>query len=95
MACSTRSKVSESIVNCTFGSISECHKLSYSRTCGFMNFADLSEDEKELLILRSGLDIQHEKESSTTICFHHKKVFLDRYESQQTSCFDPLQKKSA
>ena len=45
---------------------------------------------RELAILRSGIKI--ENQTSATICFHHKKVFLDRFESQHTTCFDPLQR---
>lgn len=80
---------SKIVENCNFVKSSECHKLSYNRLCGLINFTDLTDIEKELVILRSG--IQVENEASAVICFHHKKIFLDRFESQQTSCFDPLQ----
>jgi len=78
------------IDNYSFAESSQCHKLSYSRLCGLDNFIDLSDVERELAILRSGIKI--ENQTSATICFHHKKVFLDRFESQHTTCFDPLQR---
>lgn len=67
----------------------ECHKVSLCRLKGFIVFKDLAEDQRELLIWRSGVQNLSKEDK---ICFYHEKFFLARYESLQTSCADPYNK---
>ena len=62
----------------------KCHQLSYCKETGLLNFNDFDEDDKELLILRTQL-----KEIST-ICLHHRKVYLEKYVVYQKKCCDPF-----
>ena len=64
----------------------DCHKTAYSRTTGLILATELSQENKRMLEWRSGLTLSDE----STICVHHEKVFLSRYESLQKYCCDPL-----
>ena len=64
---------------------SECHKLSFAKKIGLTSAKDFSPEELEVLMLRTGL-----KEAQLmTVCFHHKAIYLDRYERDQKVCCDP------
>ncbi|KAG8180983.1 hypothetical protein JTE90_024731 [Oedothorax gibbosus] len=65
----------------------ECHRLIYTRTSLLHNNSELSEENKELLLWRSGTL----ESSIQTVCSHHKEVFLRRYEtSQNLVCCNPF-----
>ena len=64
-----------------------CHKKSFNRgVAGFFAANELSQEDRKLQECRSGLTIADE----SSICFHHHKVYLDRYESLQKYCCDPF-----
>lgn len=64
----------------------ECHKLTYVTKKGLENVSDLSEEELNLIKIRSELD---DKEI-INICLHHKSLFLSKYEFLQKTCCDPF-----
>lgn len=65
----------------------ECHKKSYTKSVKIINVETLSDVEKRLISLRSGIDA----EKFINICAHHKIYFLQKFETYQTFCFDPFQ----
>lgn len=79
-------------VQCSVGAAlaDACHSLNFCRKTGLRKICTLSDSDRHLLEWRSGV-------SSTltvdgTLCFHHEKVFLSRYESLQKYCCDPFKK---
>ncbi|XP_033095661.1 uncharacterized protein LOC117100179 [Anneissia japonica] len=59
-----------------------CHKKNFvRRDAGFFAVNQISDEDKKLLEWRSGLTLADDY----SICFHHHKVYLDRYESLQTA----------
>ena len=50
----------------------ECHKGTYSRKKGFLQFSAFSDAEKALLQLISGISLDEDD----CVCFHHMKVFI-------------------
>lgn len=74
-------------VNCSVGdqTNTDCHKLTYCRKSRIELVADLSENDQRLLKYRVAPD-----KTLTTICLHHKSVFLSKYSHLQTKCCDPL-----
>ena len=79
--------IEDSSTKCSVGLVKEeiCHKLSYVKKIGLINFKDIESLEKQILIKRSGIQAQN-----TTICYHQKHVLLVKYESYQTKCCDPF-----
>ena len=63
----------------------ECHKTVHSRKKGYMKFNSFSDNEKALIIWRSGLSL----DDDDSVCFHHEKMFLRKYETLQRYCVDP------
>lgn len=63
----------------------ECHKLTYSKQSGCTLASEFSTEEKELLLLRTGL----EDHNFISACTHHRVLYLDKYELKQTQCCDP------
>ena len=60
----------------SLGRIEDCHKLSYTNgKSGLLIVSDLDEEVRELLCWRSEIAA----EEASTVCFHHKKIFVDRY----------------
>jgi len=71
----------------SLGRIEDCHKLSYTNgKSELLIVTDLDEEIRELLCWRSEIAA----EEASTVCFHHKKIFVDRYESSQRYCCDPF-----
>ncbi len=68
----------------------ECHKLTYCRKAALKTLGNISEADKNLLADRINTQ-QHELRAEDTICLHHEKKYLDKYEHLQRSCCDPLQ----
>lgn len=64
----------------------ECHKTYYTRHTGFKTLQELSSNDMLLLQLRTGMTLS----GNNTICFHHAKVYIDRFEDLQKSCCDPF-----
>ena len=64
---------------------SECHKTSFSRKVGLKNIHDLSSTDKSLLLRRSSLS----DPNNATVCYHHEKIYLEKYSFLQQSCCDP------
>lgn len=71
---------------CTIGIELEdrCNKTTYTKEIGLINFYEFSEEEKQLLLLRTQI-----KEISNT-CYHHKHIYLTKYTFSQRKCADPL-----
>ena len=65
-----------------------CHLQAYSRKVGFLLFSIISENDRRLVLWRTGISV--EPSTSDTLCFHHEKLFLSRYESLQKFCCDPF-----
>ena len=72
---------------CSVGITKEetCHKLSYVKTIGLVNFDQLNSEEKNIIKKRSEI-----KESIKTICYHHKRLLLVKYPQYQYTCCDPF-----
>lgn len=64
----------------------ECHKKIYCRNVGTLAASDLSQDDKKLLEWRSGVLLRDD----STVCFHHEKMYISRYEYTQKYCSDPF-----
>jgi hypothetical protein len=76
---------------CIFGLIlnTECHLKTCTRRVGLYTYADLQNENKELLLMRCGP--KTEIEESATICFHHEKLFLSEYHQLQIrTCCNPF-----
>lgn len=65
---------------------SDCHKTYFTSLTGFKTKQDLSSTDMVLLQHRTGITVS----DNYTICFHHAKLYLDRYEDLQKSCCDPF-----
>ena len=65
----------------------ECHKTSYlnNSTAGYFYLNCLTEDQMQLLKLRSGI-----KNDINTLCNHHKQLLLHRYEEYERRCCNPF-----
>lgn len=78
---------------CTVGTLldreNDCHKLSYNRKAQLDYFKDFSDKNLELVRYRSHL---FQLKSEDSICLHHQKVYLDKFEDQYKTCFDPFQR---
>ena len=78
---------------CTLGrymiDVESCHSTTYTRQKNLIRIHELSEDEQLLLYLRSEADFQHD--DNVTICIHHHKILLEKFEFLQKSCCDPTQ----
>ena len=66
-----------------------CHKTTHCRKEGFVSVTELSEEDKELLKWRCGIN---NLSSGDSVCFHHEKLYLSRFESLQTFCADPYKR---
>lgn len=55
-----------------------CHKTSHTNLVGLRLIKNLSINDQNLLKERTGINIKH---PGLTICQHHKKIFLDKYEN--------------
>uniref|UniRef100_A0A2R9ARB4 ARF7 effector protein C-terminal domain-containing protein n=1 Tax=Pan paniscus TaxID=9597 RepID=A0A2R9ARB4_PANPA len=64
----------------------ECHKTYYTCHTGFKMLQELSSNDMLLLQLRTGTTLSR----NNTICFHHIKIYTDRFEDLQKSCCDPF-----
>lgn len=64
----------------------ECHKTYYTRHTGFKTKQDISSSDLLLLQLRTGITLSE----NNTICFHHAKIYIERFEDLQKSCCDPF-----
>ncbi|EGW01567.1 ARL14 effector protein [Cricetulus griseus] len=64
----------------------DCHKTFYTRNTGFKTLQELSSNDMLLLQLRTGMTLS----GNNTICFHHVKIYIDRFEELQKSCCDPF-----
>ena len=72
---------------CTIGTTlnEECHKVTLSIRKGVFVIRDLTHDQKAILEWRSGTSLIE----SNTLCYHHEKKFISRYEYLQKICCDP------
>ncbi|KAM6393527.1 ARL14 effector protein isoform 1-T3 [Pluvialis apricaria] len=64
----------------------ECHRIFYTRHTGFKTKQDISSSDLLLLQLRTGISLS----DNNTICFHHAKIYIERFEDLQKSCCDPF-----
>lgn len=68
----------------------ECHKLTYSRHVEEIILSELAEEDRVLLVTRSGIS----NDDGNVICLHHKNMFLSRFKSREKYCCDPCQRHS-
>ncbi|NWR52758.1 AL14E protein, partial [Regulus satrapa] len=64
----------------------ECHKTYYTRHTGFKGKQDISSSDLLLLQLRTGITLS----DGNTICLHHAKIYIEKFEDLQKSCCDPF-----
>ena len=78
---------------CSIGKLikSQCHEQDLIKTYGLKNLEELSVENRQLLILRAGLE-EEGVLNEGVICFHHEQFFLHRYTSMQRRCSDPFKK---
>jgi len=69
-----------------------CHLTWFTKEKGYTEFQDYTDQDKELLILRSGIDATHFHSQGVQVCHHHSKVFLSKYEFSQRKCCNPFSK---
>ncbi|XP_066556870.1 ARL14 effector protein isoform X2 [Amia ocellicauda] len=76
---------------CTVGeqlqAAQDCHKTYFCRQTGLKPMRDMVPDDALLLQLRTGLMSLTERD---TVCFHHERLYVDRYEDMQKACSDPF-----
>ncbi|KAK1159721.1 ARL14 effector protein-like [Acipenser oxyrinchus oxyrinchus] len=65
----------------------DCHKTFYCRQTGCKALREMTPSNALLLQLRTGIMSLTE---SDRVCFHHEKVYVDRYEDLQKACCDPF-----
>ena len=78
--------VSES---CSIGEIegSECHNIVHTHgKIGILHVIELSKEDLELVIWRTGIC----KKMLKTICFHHLKLYIDKFSYLNPFCCDPF-----
>ena len=63
----------------------ECHKTSQTYHNDLLRFQDLDEMDQQLIKLQNGIlaDIE-------TVCLHHLKYLIDKFEPFMRVCCDPL-----
>ena len=62
-----------------------CHKTTWIKDIGILEMKELSQDERTLIKLRTGIS-----SDITDICFHHKEFLLKKYSLRQKRCCDPF-----
>ena len=75
--------------SCSIGKIegSECHnKVHTHGKIGNSLTSELSKEDFDLLIWRTGIG----KDNLKTICFHHQKLFLEKFTILNPFCCDPF-----
>lgn len=74
---------------CSIGdlTLTDCHKTCFIKNKGTENVSNLSEEEINLIKLRTG-----KEDNGGTICFHHKYYYLNKYEFLQKKCCYPYKK---
>jgi hypothetical protein len=75
---------------CTFGLMlnTACNlKKKNTRRLGLYSYADLQNENKELLLMKGGP--KTEAEESASVCFHPEKLLLSKYNLLQKAC-NPL-----
>ncbi|KAG9352699.1 hypothetical protein JZ751_021113 [Albula glossodonta] len=65
----------------------DCHKTTTCREAGLRQVAEMRESDALLLQLRTGLMGLLGRD---TVCMHHHRLFVDRYEDMQRTCCDPF-----
>ena len=66
---------------------SECYLTTYTSLLGIEPFEDIPKYEREILMWRTGFSIINVK---TTTCLHHKHIYLKRYTTKLTRCYNPF-----
>ena len=80
--------VPEEMPQCSVGLATQdiCHKLIYCRKAGIIAADELSLKDTKVLEWRAEISFP----ANGTICNHHEKLFISRYESLQKNCCDPF-----
>ena len=69
------------------GLFDQCHSTEFTKFKGLKLSNQFSEEENEILRLRSGLD------EVETVCLHHEKLILSKFESMHGRyCCDPFER---
>ena len=74
-----------------------CHKSWYKKNRGYLKISSLSNNDRELLMWRSGVRkiIANAPDSvnenyHNSVCYHHHSMFLTCYEAKQKKCINPF-----
>ena len=76
------------VSQCLGEDVSICHRTFYTTKQGFISVDELPQAEKVLLMHRIGIQPDMGVNPSS-ICYHHKIVFLDYFETLERTCCDP------
>lgn len=73
------------------GTSMDCHNCIYTKgNIGILNVLNLTPEEQTLLLRHSDLSQSDSEHGKITVCLHHKKILLDKYEFLQKYCCDPF-----
>lgn len=82
--------MSDNIEPCTVGILLnkalDCHKLSYCRKSLLIILSEVSDLELKLIQKRADVVVS----AADTICTHHAKIYLEKFEEHQRKCCDPF-----
>ena len=80
--------IPEEMPQCSVGLATQdiCHQLIYCRKAGIIASDELSLKDTKVLEWRVEISLP----ANDTICNHHEKLFISRYESLQKNCCDPF-----
>ena len=84
----------EDLKPCSIGELlhETCHKITYTKKLGTINVNDLSTEDWELLIWRTGIS----QVAMTAVCQHHYEGYITKYEKyHHFVCCDPLHQHSS
>lgn len=79
---------SSGLPSCDIGIVSGdvCHKTIFCRKQNILKREDMSEEEIRIAEWRTGVF------RIESMCLHHHRIYLGRYEASQKSCCDPFNK---
>ena len=82
--------MSDNIEPCTVGILLnkalDCHKLSYCRKSLLIILSEVPDLELKLIQKRADVAVS----AADTICSHHAKIYLEKFEEHQRKCCDPF-----
>ena len=84
----TETELSACAVSVLLGKKGSCHQLSFSRKSGLLSCDEQLQDELEFIQYSSVcFDFGG---TGAIICLHHKIYFLQQFQTEQRTCYDPF-----